>query len=208
MGYKKCPNGHYYKDNLTTCPYCASSSKSTNSHVGTVPYEQSFNAQANAKATDPATSDPTVAATVGGGISHFGGTGSFKGSVGNSSKTVVLEPVAGPDGQAAAKTRPFRKLVGWLVSYTLDNMGVDFKLYEGRNMIGRDNDCAVCIQDQSVTAKHALILYRAGKYTITDQQSSNGTFVNDQDIDLEPYPLKDGDNIKVGQTVFKFRSSF
>ena len=104
--------------------------------------------------------------------------------------------------------REVRKLVGWLVSYTLDPMGVDFKLYEGRNIIGRDMDCNITVNDNMVSSKHAVLLFRAGKYSVTDSQSSHGTFVNDVDIELEPYYLQDGDVIKVGQTVFKFRTSF
>lgn len=103
--------------------------------------------------------------------------------------------------------REARKLVGWLVSYTLDPLGVDFKLYEGRNIIGRDLDCSITIGDNRVSSKHAVLLFRAGKYSITDTQSSHGTFVNDRDIELEPCYLTDGDVIQVGKTVFKFRSS-
>jgi pSer/pThr/pTyr-binding forkhead associated (FHA) protein len=86
-------------------------------------------------------------------------------------------------------------------------MGMDFKLYEGRNIIGRDLDCQITIADKTVSGKHALILFRAGKYSISDQQSTQGTFVNDEDINLEPRYLKDGDMIRIGQTVLKFRTS-
>ncbi len=104
--------------------------------------------------------------------------------------------------------RTTRKLVGWLVSYTLDAMGIDFKLYEGRNIIGRDMDCNITVNDNMVSSKHAVLLYRSGKYSLTDQQSSHGTFVNGQDIELDPCYLSDGDEIVVGRTSFKFRTSF
>ena len=104
--------------------------------------------------------------------------------------------------------RSTRKLVGWLVTYSLDPMGVDFKLYEGRNIIGRDLDCNITVNDNMVSAKHAVILFRSGKYSITDQQSSHGTFVNGEDIDLEPRYLNDGDSINMGKTTFKFRTAF
>ena len=87
-------------------------------------------------------------------------------------------------------------------------MGADFKLYEGRNVIGRDIDCNICVNDNMVSGRHAVILFRAGKYSITDSQSSHGTFVNDNDIELEPCYLQDGDVIRMGKTLFKFRSSF
>ena len=104
--------------------------------------------------------------------------------------------------------RETRKLVGWLVSYSLDPMGVDFKLYEGRNIIGRDSDCNITVNDNMVSSKHAVLLFRANKYSITDSQSSHGTFVDGEDIELEPRYLKDGDTIKIGKTTFKFRVSF
>ncbi|MBP5758114.1 MAG: FHA domain-containing protein, partial [Bacteroidales bacterium] len=97
---------------------------------------------------------------------------------------------------------------GWLVSYSLDKMGVDFRLYEGRNIIGRDMDCNITVNDNMVSGRHAVLLFRADKYSLTDQQSTHGTFVNGNDIDLEPCYLQDGDVIKVGETVFKFRTSF
>lgn len=110
-------------------------------------------------------------------------------------------------GQQQVSIRNRRKLVGWLVSYTLDEMGMDFKLYEGRNIIGRNTDCQITIADKTVSGNHAVILFRAGKYSITDQQSSQGTFVNNEDIELEPHYLKDGDVIRLGQTLLRFRSS-
>ena len=112
------------------------------------------------------------------------------------------------DNQGGGEVRSSRKLVGWLVSYTLSDMGVDFRLFEGRNIIGRDLDCQISVDDTTVSAKHAVLLYRAGRYSITDQQSTQGTFVNGEDIELAPRYLNDGDLIKLGKTVFKFRTSF
>ena len=115
--------------------------------------------------------------------------------------------VFGDGSDVSSGYRTTRKLVGWLVSYSLDKMGVDFKLYEGRNIIGRDMDCNITVNDGMVSGKHAVLLYRANKYSITDSQSSHGTFVNGEDIDLDPRYLSDGDTIKIGQTTFLFRTS-
>lgn len=110
-------------------------------------------------------------------------------------------------GRQQVIVRNRRKLVGWLVSYTLDDMGMDFKLYEGRNIIGRNADCQITIADKTVSGEHAVILFRSGRYSITDKQSSQGTFVNDEDIELEPRYLSDGDLIRIGRTILKFRSA-
>ena len=72
---------------------------------------------------------------------------------------------------------------------------------------GRDVDCNITINDGRMSGKHAVLLFRANKYSLTDSQSSHGTFVNDEDIELEPRYLKDGDIIRMGNTTFKFRTS-
>ena len=77
--------------------------------------------------------------------------------------------------------------------------------YEGRNIIGRDMNCNITVNDSTVSSTHAVILFRSGKYSISDQQSSHGTFVNGEDIELEPRYLKDGDVIRMGNTVFMIR---
>ena len=106
------------------------------------------------------------------------------------------------------EVRSSRKLVGWLVSYTLNDMGVDFKLFEGRNTIGRDLDCQISVNDNTVSGKHAVLLYREGSYFIQDSLSTSGTRVNGSDTGVNAVALSDGDVIQVGKTVFKFRTSF
>ncbi len=141
------------------------------------------------------------------------GNGGGSGSSASPSNRTVFgdETIAQMSSQNSGNQQPeyrsTRKFVGWLVSYTLDPMGVDFKIYEGRNIIGRDMECNISINDNMVSSKHALLLFRAGKYSITDQQSTHGTFVNERDIDLEPCYLQDGDEIRMGKTILKFRSS-
>jgi pSer/pThr/pTyr-binding forkhead associated (FHA) protein len=99
-----------------------------------------------------------------------------------------------------------RKLTGWLVSYTIDPLGVDFKIYEGRNIIGSDPQCDIVISgDSSVSTKHLTILYRMGIFKYKDELSTNGTFVNE--VFSEEGSLNDGDLIKVGKTIFKFRTA-
>jgi pSer/pThr/pTyr-binding forkhead associated (FHA) protein len=100
-----------------------------------------------------------------------------------------------------------RKLVGWLVSFTLDTNGTDFKLFEGRNTIGRkaDNDIKI-FQDNLISSHHATILHRAEKFYVKDEMSSNPTFKNGMEI----FPgnselLEDGDILKMGENEFLFK---
>ena len=216
--FKQCPNGHYYQGDH--CPYCKTSGSNAGSATSakTAIYGGLGNPQSSTKTVSGIGGAPQ--ATVGGGetiinnaaVHNQGGASSQMNRTSSPSNSTVFgdeyDMGGVPDGRAGVEGyRETRKLVGWLVSYTLDAMGVDYKLYEGRNIIGRDVECNISVNDNMVSSKHAVILFRAGKYSITDSQSSHGTFVNDSDIELEPYYLQDGDVIRMGKTVFKFRSS-
>ena len=111
------------------------------------------------------------------------------------------------NGQQAkvVSERSRRKLVGWLVTYSLDAMGVDYRLYEGKNIIGRDPRVQITIPDPAISNTHATIRYLKGKFAIKDEMSSHGTSVNDKDIELGAVYLNDGDLIQIGHTTLKFR---
>ena len=224
MEMRKCPNGHYFNKELATCPYCKGNGANQTSHknnpsAGTkiLPVENITTDAVNTSSTDI---NPDEMSSNGGqvnprhGDTVFGNGdgGGARSSVSPSNGTVFGDdtitptPSQNPDKQQPG-FRTTRKFVGWLVSYTLDPMGVDFKIYEGRNMIGRSMECNISINDNMVSSEHALLLFRAGKYSITDRQSTHGTFVNDRDIDLEPFYLQDGDEIRMGKTILKFKSS-
>lgn len=123
----------------------------------------------------------------------------------SASKTMIFDE--SESGLGGGEVRSSRKLVGWLVSYTLSDMGVDFKLFEGRNVIGRDLDCQISVNDGTVSGKHCVLLYREGSYFIQDSLSTSGTRVNGLDTSVNAVTLNDGDVIQVGKTVFKFRTS-
>lgn len=215
--FKKCPNGHYYQGDH--CPYCKTNGNNDKSGDtllygpgnGQSPAGSKYS-QSPTEAMPGQFNRPTQTTVVGENDVFIPNPRQAR----PSSHTVFgdeYEPISySPDNatrvEQGGSYRETRKMVGWLVSYTLDAMGVDFKLYEGRNIIGRDPDCSISVNDNMVSGRHAVILFRAGKYSITDSQSSHGTFVNDRDIDLEPCYLQDGDTIRMGKTLFKFRTSF
>lgn len=70
-------------------------------------------------------------------------------------------------------------------------------------VIGRDADCEACCLDPSVSRTHARVELRPdGAYRVTDLDSRNGTFVNDDRV--RERALRDGDNVRVGNAVFRF----
>ncbi len=70
--------------------------------------------------------------------------------------------------------------------------------------IGRSTDSAVPVRDGMVSGVHASIgAERGGAFTISDAQSTNGTFVNNRRITRRTM-LRTGDTIRVGRTVLAF----
>jgi hypothetical protein len=81
-----------------------------------------------------------------------------------------------------------------------------WKLYQGDNVIGRDESCDVqldlpAIQElRLVSGQHAYIRCVEGKCQLFDgspqgKPSSNGTYLNSRRVQSEGVPLKDGDKI-------------
>lgn len=70
-------------------------------------------------------------------------------------------------------------------------------LREGENSVGRISGSDVLIDDASISRNHAVIIVKAGKVTLRDLQSKNGTFVEEKkivaDTDVETdMPLRFG----------------
>lgn len=66
--------------------------------------------------------------------------------------------------------------------------------------IGRESENELKIPENSVSRRHCKIYLKNGCYYIEDLNSLNGTQVNGQFI-TQPTPLKEGDQISVGETV-------
>lgn len=66
---------------------------------------------------------------------------------------------------------------------------------------GSQNHCPV--NDPQVSRLHIRIRGTQGSWFIQDQNSASGTFVNDKRIQAQR--LNDGDQIRIGETTFRFR---
>lgn len=86
-------------------------------------------------------------------------------------------------------------------SYNLKRGGVI--PLQGQITIGRKEDNTFMLDDPYVSGKHAKIYAKSGDYIIEDLGSTNGTLVNDDQIEGKKY-LETGDIIKIGNTVLKF----
>jgi pSer/pThr/pTyr-binding forkhead associated (FHA) protein len=81
-----------------------------------------------------------------------------------------------------------------------------FRLVDGENVIGRDPRSAIWLDAERVSRRHASIVVDVAQDTVHlgDLGSTNGTFVGKSRV-ADPVALSDGDEIKVGSVVLKFR---
>lgn len=72
-------------------------------------------------------------------------------------------------------------------------------------IIGRSPTVHIHVEDRSVSKSHAKLLMSGGEVSIIDLESTNRTVVNNKVLQaLQPYKLKNNDQIKVGNVIFKF----
>jgi hypothetical protein len=200
-GYQQCEKGHFYKEELSECPYCPKPAGG-------------FGGDDKTKVGDHGGNEKT---SLGDKTQIFGGDANPNPIAVNPppkrdlNKTFIQEVEEvqqGGDINEVVHQRATRKIVGWLISYTLDPMGIDYRLYEGNNTVGRNpgNDITVA-GDPSISGHHATILFKKGKFYLKDEMAANGTFINDDEIEVgQPMEVVDGDTLKFGKTVFRFKT--
>ncbi len=97
--------------------------------------------------------------------------------------------------------------VGLLQIIRGEDIGREFQLVPGSNIIGRQKDCGVHILNKSISRRHAQIVCNPDespelRYTIYDLQSTNGVRVNN--VPKSSCALLTGDRVQFGQVVCKF----
>lgn len=83
------------------------------------------------------------------------------------------------------------------------SLGRRFPLVPQGQEIGRGQDCDIQLDRDAVSRHHARIDRGDEGWRVTDLDSTNGSYVNEARIH-RPCPLRDGDRLKIGNTIFKF----
>ena len=82
-----------------------------------------------------------------------------------------------------------------------DNEGDSFHFYRQRIVVGRTKD--LWLYDKSVSREHAEVTFEGpGVFKIKDLGSQNGTFINEQRVQMATFREKDV--VKLGDTVLSF----
>lgn len=127
--------------------------------------------------------------------------------------TGEIKPEAAPESAptAAAAGAPFKAKLSVVRG---GRKGQEFPLEDGNNLVGRwdpetgsfpEVDLDADDPEAKISRKHALIRIDAGKITIEDIGSLNGTYVNRQPrlSPGSPAEIKSGDEVIIGKTFLK-----
>ena len=114
------------------------------------------------------------------------------------------EGSVGPDALQSPPVLTQRRIVGVLVTYSWKTDGEIFPVREGRNLIGRDPECDICIaMDQTMSGRNSHITFRTA-FVVGDLVSMKGTDLNGEPIEQQFLSLPNYAVIRAGSTQFTF----
>ena len=113
---------------------------------------------------------------------------------------IVQKPLQGADGAPKGNDC-------LVVIYTKEPtlLGRRFVLDSSPMRVGRGVENHIILEGDSVSRRHAHLEQRVGGWWCVDDGSTNGSYVNDEQI-MRESRLGNGDRIKIGPTIFKFLS--
>jgi hypothetical protein len=83
--------------------------------------------------------------------------------------------------------------------------GETFALGHDRTSLGRAPECEVFLDDVTVSRRHSVITRGPDGFTLHDEGSLNGTYVNRRRV--ESAKLEDGDEVQIGKYKLTFLES-
>ena len=84
--------------------------------------------------------------------------------------------------------------------------GKEIAIAGNQFVIGRDEDCNLRPASPAISKKHCAVYYKDGEPFVRDLGSTNGTFLNDQQVEGER-ALAEGDKVRVGPLDFTVKLS-
>lgn len=74
--------------------------------------------------------------------------------------------------------------------------GIAYRLTEDELTVGRSPQCSIFLNDMTVSRMHAVLRRENGCYVISDENSFNGVWVNNRNVEAKA--LRPGDFIQIG----------
>ena len=129
----------------------------------------------------------------------------------------VAMPMAAPAPEAPRPAGPMKTvmigaggdqdgfpIVGWLVALNGVDAYKTMRLKPGLTKIGTAQPADLVINDGFMSTEHCQITVSPAGFTLSDNGSTNGCYVNDRKV--QKHDLVDNDMITLGKTNFKFKS--
>lgn len=113
-------------------------------------------------------------------------------------------PAAAPGPGAHHTAVLARPVLAVLEAVTGPQTGSRFALLPGDNRVGRAGGNQIRLTDVAVSSQHAIVRVAGGEVVIFDDASTNGTYVNGEQV-LGPRRLQDGDQVTLGETTLAAR---
>jgi len=83
--------------------------------------------------------------------------------------------------------------------------GTSLRLRESGTLIGRNTECALVLDDDFASGRHARIFERDGSWFVEDLGSTNGTFLGSDKL-TSAMPVETGSVLRIGKTVVELRN--
>jgi hypothetical protein len=92
-----------------------------------------------------------------------------------------------------------------LISLAEENgLGEQLRFTSPEIVIGRHPNCEWVLENETVSTKHARLLFHHDQWWLEDLHSRNGTFLNEQVL-TSPVVLANDDRVRCGQVNFEIR---
>ncbi|MEY2763208.1 MAG: hypothetical protein RLZZ43_1023 [Actinomycetota bacterium] len=112
-------------------------------------------------------------------------------------KVDALQDAPGVEDNISVTVDQSGKKKALLVVRNGPNEGARFSLSANDSVIGRHPDSTICLDDVTVSRRHAHLEQSDGQVVLRDLGSLNGTYVNQERI--EEVALRHGDEVQIGR---------
>jgi len=186
------------------CPYCGAETRPGDNFCLNCGNRLS-GTPSNAPQQPQSSGDATVAAPDEWGLALNAPPASSAGGWTDESGATIADPGAEIPYSSAPTAPSSNNAIEQPAHFALRAEGGDivqeYPLDKAEITIGRaPNSDILLSKDKLTSRRHATVHYENGRYTVRDERSANGTFVNGQQIDeLVLIELHDGDHVGIGE---------